>query len=51
MRYLFRNQRSYDNVSVVFTESVGNGDVRTVTLVSNANFHQNIFSVGFVMWW
>ncbi len=50
MRYLFRNQRSYDEISVNFVEQLPGGQTRTVTLESNGNFHQNIFSVGFLVW-
>ncbi len=47
MRYLFRNQRSFDEVSVTFVGPNGG----TTDLETNSKFHQNIFSVGFVVWW
>ena len=51
MRYLFRNQRSHDEVFVNFVGQTDSGQVGNITLESNASFVQNIFSVGFVIWW
>jgi hypothetical protein len=49
-RYLFRNQRSSDEIAVTFVEPNSGGGLDSVTLRSDGDFYQNIFSLGFMIW-